>query len=213
MAYDLTLRIAAMLLDGSYAALRASWDLWNAGIDPADSGGDLPPPTFKSSGDFRSRGAQDGEKFLTYVTNHSPVRPTHRGISMSPAMYNLLKAKEEIDTVAKHTTDLAVHVLGITEGIEQKLESFKKEILSAIDARFNELERTLVGGEQRDVETSAISDLGAKMSQLLHGGGTTSVAAGGHPDDHTHSAEHHSYSDDYRQSNDHENHQGHDHHG
>ena len=104
-------------------------------------------------------------------------------------MYNLLKAKEEIDTVAKHTTDLAAHVLAITGGIDRKLESFKKEILDAIDVRFNELERAIVGGEHRDVESSAISDLGAKVSQLLH---STSLSPDqqsdrdGHSDDQTH---------------------------
>ena len=113
-------------------------------------------------------------------------------------MYNLLKAKEEIDTVAKHTTDLATHVLALSDSIEHKLESFKKDILSAIDARFAELERAIVGGDHREVETSAISDLGAKVSQLRHGAGTPPgdlrpQSDHGHPNDYQQASDHRDY--------------------
>ncbi len=91
-----------------------------------------------------------------------------RCICKDDPMYSLSKAKEEIDTVAKHATDIAAHVLHMSDDMNAKLDSFKAEILSIIEERFTELGRTLYG-DAESVETSAVSDLGAKVSLLTRG--------------------------------------------
>jgi hypothetical protein len=81
-------------------------------------------------------------------------------------MYTLQKAKEEIDAVAKHATDIAVHTLAIADNFDTKLESLRKEIAHIIEAKFDELSKTLLGDTQ-NIETSAVADLGAKVAQLI----------------------------------------------
>ena len=85
--------------------------------------------------------------------------------SREASMYTLNKAKEEIDAVAKHASDIAVHALAIVGELDAKLDTFKSDILSAIDAKFAELARS-IRGEGEPAETSAIADLGAKVSLL-----------------------------------------------
>ena len=80
-------------------------------------------------------------------------------------MYTLHKAKEEIDAVAKHATDIAAHVLTLSQDVHVELQSFKKDILDAIDKKFVDLERT-IQGETAVTESSAVADLGAKVSLL-----------------------------------------------
>jgi hypothetical protein len=93
-------------------------------------------------------------------------------------MYTLQKAKEEIDAIAKHATDIAAHALAMDDNFEAKLESFKKEIISTIELKFAELEKTILG-DAHNVETSALADLGAKVSQLMHGSATHSAPGQG----------------------------------
>ena len=80
-------------------------------------------------------------------------------------MYTLHKAKEEIDAVAKHATDIATHVLTLSDDLRAELLSFKKDILDGIDKKFADLERTLQG-EPAILDSSAVADLGAKVSLL-----------------------------------------------
>ncbi len=80
-------------------------------------------------------------------------------------MYTLHKAKEEIDAVAKHATDIATHVLTLSQDMHAELQSFKKELLDAIDKKFVDLERT-IQGETAINDSSAVADLGAKVSLL-----------------------------------------------
>ncbi len=81
------------------------------------------------------------------------------------SMYTLHKAKEEIDAVAKHATDIASHVLTLSDDIHVELRSFKEDILKAIDKKFVDLERT-IQGDAAIVDSSALADLGAKVSLL-----------------------------------------------
>ena len=80
-------------------------------------------------------------------------------------MYTLHKAKEEIDAVAKHATDIATHVLTLSDDVHSELLSFKKDILDAIDKKFADLERT-IHGDTAIVDSSAVADLGAKVFLL-----------------------------------------------
>ena len=90
-------------------------------------------------------------------------------------MYNLQKAKEEIDAVASHTGVLTEHVLAVAERLHalesdlsakmQRLQGF----VGTIEASFSSLRSTISGG---NFETSAVSDLGSKIAQLqkvVHG--------------------------------------------
>ena len=99
-------------------------------------------------------------------------------------MYTLNKAKEEIDAVAKHASDIAVHALAMAGEIEAKLDGFKTDILSAIDAKFAELALS-IRGEGEPAETSVIADLGAKVSLLAK------TAASPAPADQPNGEEHH----------------------
>ena len=81
------------------------------------------------------------------------------------SMYTLHKAKEEIDAVAKHATDIASHVLTLSADVHAELQSFKKELLDAIDKKFVDLERT-IQGDTAIADSSAVADLGAKVSLL-----------------------------------------------
>ena len=85
-------------------------------------------------------------------------------------MYNLQKAKEEIDAVASHTGVLTEHVLAIAERLHAlesdlgaKLERLRG-MVSTIETSFSGLKSGISG----DFETSAVSDLGAKIIQLHH---------------------------------------------
>ena len=80
-------------------------------------------------------------------------------------MYTLHKAKEEIDAVAKHATDIATHVLTLSDDLHAELLSFKKDILDGIDKKFADLERA-IQGEPAILDSSAVADLGAKVSLL-----------------------------------------------
>ena len=91
-------------------------------------------------------------------------------------MYTLHKAKEEIDAVAKHATDIATHVLTLSDDLHAELVSFKREILDGIDKKFADLERTIQGGTAI-MDSSAVADLGAKVS-LLSSAKNTAVAQG-----------------------------------
>ena len=89
-------------------------------------------------------------------------------------MYNLQKAKEEIDAVASHTGVLTEHVLAVAERLQAlegdlgaKMERLKG-FVTTIEASFSSLRSTISG----NFETSAVSDLGAKIAQLqslVHG--------------------------------------------
>ena len=102
-------------------------------------------------------------------------------------MYNLQKAKEEIDAVASHTSVLTEHVLAVAERLQalegdvgERLERLKS-FITTIEASFANLRSIITGG---NYETSAIDDLGAKIAQLhkvVHGGAAPSPVA---PDDH-----------------------------
>jgi hypothetical protein len=88
-------------------------------------------------------------------------------------MYNLQNAKEEIDEVAKHTIVLTDYVFSLGERVhahdgtqEKRLETFKDEILKAIEARFADLERKMFGGESPPERTSIVAELGSKISAL-----------------------------------------------
>ena len=115
-------------------------------------------------------------------------------------MYTLHKAKEEIDAVAKHATDIAAHVLTLSDDLRAELVSFRKEILDGIDRKFADLERT-IQGDTAVMDSSAVADLGAKVS-LLSSVRSTSVAhgAGDHPEtrapvgEHEHPTEQNPYS-------------------
>ncbi len=115
-------------------------------------------------------------------------------------MYTLHKAKEEIDAVAKHATDIATHVLTLSDDLRAELASFKKEILDGIDRKFADLERT-IQGDTAVLDSSAVADLGAKVS-LLSSVKSTVVAHGNadNPElrapvgEHEHPAEQHPYS-------------------
>lgn len=89
-------------------------------------------------------------------------------------MYTLQKAKEEIDAVAKHATDIAVHTLAIADNIDAKLETFKREIAHLIDQKFAEFSKSIIGDTEH-FDTSAVSDLGAKVAQLIHGSAPPSI--------------------------------------
>ena len=80
-------------------------------------------------------------------------------------MYTLHKAKEEIDAVANHATDIATHVLTLSDDLHAGLSKFKKDILDGIDKRFADLERT-IHGDTAILDSSAVADLGAKVSLL-----------------------------------------------
>lgn len=82
-------------------------------------------------------------------------------------MYTLQKAKEEIDAVASHATAIAAYAIATNEVSDAKLESFKKEIIATIETKFAELERKIVGDGQFS-ESTALVDLGAKISLLTH---------------------------------------------
>jgi hypothetical protein len=114
-------------------------------------------------------------------------------------MYTLLKAKEEIDAVAKHATDIAVHTLAIADNFDAKLESLKKEIAQVIETKFDELSKTFFG-DTRNIETSAVADLGAKVAQLIHGAAPPAIHGviitdTGAPDPQNGDHEHHLDSD------------------
>ena len=117
-------------------------------------------------------------------------------------MYTLQKAKEEIDAVAKHATDIAVHTLAIADNFDAKLESLKKEIAHIIEAKFDELSKTLLGNTE-NIETSAVADLGAKVAQLIHGSappavhGVTITDPGAPPSDHDQQNWEHGHQTDY----------------
>ena len=119
-------------------------------------------------------------------------------------MYTLQKAKEEIDAVAKHATDIAVHAVAIADDVEAKLDSFKKDILSAIEEKFAELSRT-IRGDGEEIESTAISDLGAKVSLLT---ARTTPTPPPPPQDHS---EHHDDHQSYPQQGEHD--WNHDQHG
>ncbi len=80
-------------------------------------------------------------------------------------MYTLHKAKEEIDAVANHATDIATHVLTLSDDLHAELSRFKKDILDGIDKKFADLERT-IHGDTAVLDSSAVADLGAKVSLL-----------------------------------------------
>ena len=80
-------------------------------------------------------------------------------------MYTLHKAKEEIDAVANHATDIATHVLTLSDDLHAELSRFKKDILDGIDKKFADLERT-IQGDAAISDSSAVADLGAKVSLL-----------------------------------------------
>ena len=112
-------------------------------------------------------------------------------------MYNLQKAKDEIDAVAKHATDVTEYVItlgemlhGFESSFESKLDAFKTELLSAIDAKLAEVKRTILGSEGETVATSFVDDLGSKVS-LLKRRGTTAAPedAPSATDTHPHQAE------------------------
>jgi hypothetical protein len=107
-------------------------------------------------------------------------------------MYTLQKAKEEIDAVAKHATDIAVHTLAIADNIDSKLETFKKDISHLIDQKFAEFSKSIVG-ETEHFETSAVSDLGAKVAQLIHGSAPPAVQTVAEQAPHPHVDEPHPY--------------------
>ncbi len=83
-------------------------------------------------------------------------------------MYTLNKAKEEIDLVAKHASEIADHLIAMSGTIDSKLDLFKADIISTIEAKFAELART-IHGDVSTVESSAVADLGAKVSLLSQG--------------------------------------------
>jgi hypothetical protein len=125
-----------------------------------------------------------------------PVTNDTRDVILSGAlaeapMYTLQKAKEEIDAIAKHATDIATHSLAMGDNFDAKLESFKKEIIITIEAKFAELEKSIIG-DTHQVETSALADLGAKVSQLMQGSAPHAAHGERGPDtgDHSHSGEH-----------------------
>ena len=88
-------------------------------------------------------------------------------------MYNLQKAKEEIDAVAKHATELTEHVIAIGDvlqslsaSLEGKLEGIRRELHGLMDGKLSEVKQAVLGSDGPLVETSAIADLGAKLSAL-----------------------------------------------
>jgi hypothetical protein len=122
-------------------------------------------------------------------------------------MYNLQKAKEEIDAVAKHATDLTEYVIALSErhntvsqGVDARLETIKTELLAAIDAKLAEVRHALFGGEEKPLDSSAIADLGAKVSQLTQREGSSFAhdpsaayqpGQPHHEDHHSHDGDHH----------------------
>ncbi len=96
-------------------------------------------------------------------------------------MYTLHKAKEEIDAIAKHATDIASHVLTLSDTMHTELHSFKQDILNAIDKKFVDLERA-IQGDAAIVDSSALAELGAKVSLLSSV--KTVAAAQGEGSDH-----------------------------
>ena len=92
-------------------------------------------------------------------------------------MYNLQKAKEEIDAVAKHATDLTEYVIAIgdvlqtlSSSLEGKLEGIRRELHGLMDGKLNEVKQSVLGNDGPLFETAAIADLGARLSALkTHG--------------------------------------------
>ncbi len=88
-------------------------------------------------------------------------------------MYNLQKAKDDIDAVAKHAIELTEHVIAIGEtlqalstNLEAKLEGLSKELHGSMDRKLEEVRKAVLGNDGPLVETTAIADLGAKLSAL-----------------------------------------------
>lgn len=94
-------------------------------------------------------------------------------------MYNLNKAKEEIDAVARHATDIANHMLALSGDVEARLERMKADILKAIDEKFDDLRRS-VHGEEETQGSSAVEDLAAKVSLLMRPGSGSAEEAHHH---------------------------------
>ena len=99
-------------------------------------------------------------------------------------MYNLQKAKQEIDAIAAHTGELISFVAAEDENARAKLDVFKKEILEAIDSRFAALEKAMLGGEDANFEPSAVSDLGAKVASLTQRSTPPHDLGASHEDQH-----------------------------
>ena len=118
-------------------------------------------------------------------------------------MYNLQKAKEEIDAVASHTGVLTEHVLAVAERLHAlegdlgaKMERLKS-FVATIETSFSSLRTAISGG---DFETSAVSDLGAKIALLqnvVHGAPASNAhddrpESRAEPPHHSHGIESHS---------------------
>ncbi len=123
-------------------------------------------------------------------------------------MYNLQKAKDDIDAVAKHATDVTEYVIALGEmlqtldgGLERKLEAFKTELLSAIDAKLAEVKRTVLGGDGPSVDTSFVSELGSKVLLLKKRAPAAASQEGAEAGDRSGSI-------DVTRNGDHEGHQG-----
>ena len=85
-------------------------------------------------------------------------------------MYNLQKAKDEIDAVAKHATDVTEYVIALGDTVQ--------ELLGAIDARLADVRRAFLGSDGEMAETSFVGDLGSKVS-LLKRGAPSATSGGG----------------------------------
>ena len=130
-------------------------------------------------------------------------------------MYTLHKAKEEIDAVAKHATDIASHLMTLSDDVRGDLQGFKKDILDAIDKKFVEFERAFQG-DTAIAESSAVADLGAKVSLLSAGKSSPDPESDGgyrhtdqaSSDEHNGHAEHqpgdHAPGGDHRPNGDHQ---------
>ena len=110
-------------------------------------------------------------------------------------MYNLQKAKQDIDAVAKHATDVTEYVIALGEMLQSsdsrldaRLDALKADLLQAIDARLAEVRRAVLGDEGQPAETSFVSDLGSKVSFLKQR--PTAAAPHEHAPDHASDAPH-----------------------
>ena len=131
-------------------------------------------------------------------------------------VYNLQKAKDEIDAVAKHATDVTEYVIALGDtvqaldgSLDRKLAAFKAELLGAIDARLADVRRAVLGTDGELAETSFVGDLGSKVSLLKRG--APSAVPDGEPNAGTEHAPQHPQPVD-RQDNHQHDHHG-DHHG
>ena len=141
------------------ALLRAVWRAW--GLLPAS------PPGEAAAG---VRAPRDGP--ASPIGGQVPCAPDTSAAPEDRAAYDLRRAKNEIDAVAKHAADLVEHVIALDEraqalsgALDAKLDKLKRDVLAALDHRIAEVSRAVSGGDGPGV-AFVLAALGTSVSRL-----------------------------------------------